>query len=71
MPAKWLDCEDGSIIGGTIESGTITSTTWDLEVFSFFFDLLVGAGITPSKNNKLWCEYFSIAVKWLDMFFQL
>ena len=37
--------DDGSIILGAIESGTIASETWDFGLVSFFFDLVVGARI--------------------------
>ena len=44
--------DNGSSIGGIIESGTVTSETWDLLLELCF-----------SKNNEQYCKYFLIAVK--------
>jgi hypothetical protein len=52
MSAKSAASDDGSIIVGTIESGTIAAETekWNFEVVSIFLNLLVGAGIISSKK---------------------
>ena len=63
MSAKSTDSDNGSSIGGTIESGTVTLETLDLEALSFYLDLLDVAEIIFFKNNKSCSEYFSIAVK--------
>ena len=47
MSANSTDSDDGSSIGGTIKSGSVTSETWDFEAESFY---LVGAGIMSSKK---------------------
>ena len=52
MLANSFASDDGSIILGTIKSGTAASgtETWEFELVSDFLDSLVGAGIISSKK---------------------
>jgi len=63
MTINSSDSDGGSSIGGTIESKTVASETWGLESVSVFLDLLAVAGLISSKYNKLYCEYFLIAIR--------